>query len=211
MAEKNIGLGNAAGLLEYLDTIIDKGRATSGAIIPLKTAFRQVMEQVDGKDWQQKQVTEIDVDDYLARFGNLTRGRYSDQSLVTYKSRVKKVVEWYLKFMDQPGWMPSVERRAPRGASKNRTAASKNQGSSVTASAGGSANANDPNDIHAAAAEGFTTYPFPLSGGQMATLKLPVALQEADAKRLERFIDSLVVKGPQKLLGKGYKDEEGSS
>lgn len=211
MATKNIGLGNAAGLVEYLDTIIEKGRATSGAIIPLKTAFRQVMEAVDGKDWTQKQVTDIDVEDYLTRFGNLTRGRYSDGSLVTYKSRVNKAVGWYLKFMEQPGWMPSVPTRAPRGASNGPKPAPKDQ-TPTTPSLTVKEQAKNPQGGDATIPPGdLMTYPFPLSNGQMATLKLPFALEESDAKRLERFIDSLVLKSSQKLLGQGDKDEKEKS
>lgn len=206
MATNNIGQGNAAGLIEYLDNIVDKGRATSGAIVPLKTAFKKVMEAVDGKDWGKIQVSEIDVEDYLTRFSNLTRGRYSDQSLSVYKSRVGKAVTWYLKFMEQPGWMPSVGRRSPQSGDKSGVELSRprsSSGKSGTKAHKAAAGVGAPT----VAAE-LVTYPFPLTGGQIATLNLPANLDENDAKRLERFVDSLVVKGPQRLLGQGKKGEK---
>jgi len=118
MATENIGTGTSAGLVEYLDAIVEKGRGTSGAIQPLKTAFTKVAQEVDGSDWGIKLVSEIDIDDYISRFGNLTRGKYSDKTLTVYKSRVNRVVGWYLKFMDHAGWMPTLSARQPRKSSQ---------------------------------------------------------------------------------------------
>lgn len=112
-----MGDGTAASAIKYLDYLIEKGRATNGAINPLKIAFTKVMETIDGKDgWQAVQVRNVDVDDYMNRFGNLTLGKYSSDSLTVYKSRVKKVVEWYIRFLDNPGWTPEIQRRNRSGS-----------------------------------------------------------------------------------------------
>jgi len=117
---KNIGSGTAQGLVEYLDNIVTKGKATSGAIVPLKTAFTKVMEAVDGGEWPQTQVDSINVEDYVNRFANLTRGAYTEASIVAYKSRMNRVINWYKKFMAQPGWMPVIQTRTPKKKPNNQ-------------------------------------------------------------------------------------------
>lgn len=112
--DQNIGSGTALGLIEYLDNLVARGRASTGAVTPLKTAFMKVIEAVDGKDWQQTQIESINVDDYVDRFANLTRGAYTEASIAAYKSRMSRVIGWYKKFMAQPGWMPLIKARAPR-------------------------------------------------------------------------------------------------
>src|SRR4051812_9075112 len=108
----SMGDGKAENLLEYLDNLVEKGKATAGAIKPLRTTFSVVLKAVVGEEkWQSVDVKEIDVEDYMSRFANLTMGKYSSGSLVEYKSRVNKVIGWYINFLDKPGWAPDVQKR----------------------------------------------------------------------------------------------------
>ncbi len=50
---KTIGEGTAEGLIDYLDMLIEKGKASSGAIVPLKTAFTKILLAVDVVQWKQ--------------------------------------------------------------------------------------------------------------------------------------------------------------
>ena len=56
--------------------------------------------------WEPTEVRSVDVDDYLDRFGNMTIGQYSTESLKTYKSRFQKALGWYGNFLSEPGWTP---------------------------------------------------------------------------------------------------------
>lgn len=186
----NIGQGTAIGATEYLESIVTKGRASSGAIQPLKIAFSKVLSVVDGQGWGATVVAKIDVDDYMTRFGNLTRGKYTDRSLAVYRVRVSKVVEWYNRFMDNPGWMPNIQSRAPRGSKSAPAAAGQPLAPIAEAPA---VAAGPPADIRRPE---LTAYPFPLQHGLLAELYLPSSLSQHDANRLAAFVQALVVEEP---------------
>ncbi|HEY1645765.1 MAG TPA: hypothetical protein VGF75_05340, partial [Candidatus Saccharimonadales bacterium] len=100
--------GTAKSLLDYLDNIVEKGRATKAAVNPIKIAFRRVVQVIDGEDWESVEVKSIDIDDYIKRFENLTNGQYLSETLTTYKSRMTRGIGWYLHFLQTPGWTPNL-------------------------------------------------------------------------------------------------------
>src|SRR5580700_10471924 len=98
----SMGDGKAIDLIEYLDSLVERGKATKGAVKPVRIAFRKVLEVVEKGNWEQIDVKNIDVDDYMARFSNLTIGTYSPESLTSYRSRMLRGINWYLKFLQTP-------------------------------------------------------------------------------------------------------------
>lgn len=190
----SMGDGKAKNVLEYLDNLIEKGKATSGAITPLKTAFTQVVRAVDGDSWEGSDVKSIDVEDYMARFANLTMGRYSSDSLTVYKSRVNKVVNWYIQFLDRPGWTPDVKKRIripkARAAEQQKTMP-------VQMPATPSQTLSQPERPQSmpeiANAPGRILYPYPLTDGQLIHISLPVRLLRDDARRIAAFIESIAI------------------
>lgn len=188
-----MGDGKVKNALEYLDNLIEKGKSTKGAITPLKIAFTKVMQIVDGDNWENTEVKNIDVEDYLSRFANLTMGKYSSGSLTVYKSRVNKVVDWYTQFLDKPGWTPDVQRRnrAPKTDAKK-----KSQSISVTESqtTTPSVTPNTPQSMASIAnTSNRILYPYPLLDGQLVHISLPVKLFKEDAKRIGVFIESIAI------------------
>lgn len=191
----SMGDGKAKNVLEYLDNLIEKGKATKGAIVPLKVAFTQVIRVVDGDNWEDTNVKGVDVEDYMARFANLTMGKYSSDSLTVYKSRVNKVVSWYTQFLDKPGWTPDVQRRnrAPKGpiSVKQKVAPTQSISSQTPNQPGVPQSmpeiANTPGRI---------LYPYPLSDGQLIHISLPVKLLKSDAHRIAAFIESIAIDLP---------------
>jgi hypothetical protein len=205
-----MGDGTARGLVGYLDNLVERGKASHGAINPLKIAFTKVLKTVDGNGWQSINIRDIDVDDYMHRFANLTLGKYSTESLAAYRTRVSKVTSWYIQFLDTPGWAPSIQRRAPR-RSKNSFDTEPlpiSQQAAITTQAPPAAisqpiiNAADPQAAVPPPATSlvsptnppdFITYPYPLSDGQLIQISLPVKLSKLDAKRIGAFIESIAV------------------
>ncbi len=197
----SMGDGKAKNALEYLDNLIEKGKATKGAISPLKIAFTKVVQVIDGDNWEQTEVKSIDVEDYLSRFANLTMGKYSNDSLTVYKSRVNKVVNWYTQFLDKPGWTPDVQRRnrVPKTDVKKNS-----QSIAVTApqSATPSTASSTPQSMTSIAnTSNRILYPYPLLDGQLVHISLPVRLIKEDAKRISAFIESIAITETDK--GKG--------
>lgn len=191
----SMGDGKAKNVLEYLDNLIEKGKATKGAIAPLKVAFTQVIRVVDGDSWEETVVKSIDVEDYMARFANLTMGKYSSDSLTVYKSRVNKVVSWYTQFLDKPGWTPDVQKRnrAPKAVIASKQKIETTQPASVQASSQSGAPQSMP---EIANTPGRILYPYPLLDGQLIHISLPIKLMKSDARRIAAFIESIAIDPP---------------
>jgi hypothetical protein len=187
-----MGNGTAKGLIEYLDNLIARGKGSPGAINPLKIAFTKVMKTVDGNNWQSVSVRGIDVDSYMDRFTNLTLGKYSSESLVAYKTRVGKVIGWYTRFLDTPGWEPSIQRRAPR-QNKDTDLITTPTPTEAPTSNPEAVQQPQPATPPASSLPDFITYPYPLSNGQLVQISLPLKLSKTDAKRIGAFIESIAI------------------
>ena len=183
--------GSAEGLLAFCDYLIEKGLATAGAINPWKSAVRGVCGSVEGSDdLTAVDVRQMDVEEYLGRFANRSRGKYKPESLEAYKGRFRKATEAYLGFLDDPAWRYQGASRATRKPSGERRGS--DPGPSPDGRTRQSSEAVQAPD-EASRQEGLIRYPFPVRDGQVAFLELPKALRADDAKRLARFIEALVV------------------
>ncbi len=185
-----VGNRKISGLMAYLDSLVEKGRAKSSVVTPLKTATRKIFETVEKENWQNIDIASIDLDDYIERFKNLALDRYNSDSYVTYKARANRALTWYNNFLRNPGWTPTV-RKSP---SSNSEKTSK-RGSSTPSLSQQNINHNISAPIETKPKEGLISLPFPMSNGTLASLYLPINITEEDANRLSKFISSLVIKG----------------
>lgn len=185
-----IGSNTASGLIDYLDSLVVKGRSRSGIVGPLKTAITKVLEKTEGDNWGSVTITEIDTDDVMARFKNLTLGVYDSASYKAYESRIRRAIGWYRQFLADPGWAP-----------KSREATEKDKpGLSAikTSPAIGSVAAPKANVISIATtteapkSDGIP-YPFPLANGQIARIFMPSGLTTSDVDRFALFLKALVI------------------
>lgn len=198
--ENQIGSGTAKGLIEFLDQLVEKGRATSGGVVPLKSALKQILSSVDKGSWQDTDVRTIDIDDYMDRFSVLTNGKYSADSLKTYRSRFQKAITWYKTFLVQPGWAPpkgGVSHKAKAanqaqaiGAAEHEPKQKVSTHNVTLADTSSTVDTKEQNDLIA--------YPFPLRAGRIVNLYLPVDLTLSEAKRLGRFLESLSLEDEDK-------------
>lgn len=180
---ENITNGTAQGLIEYLDNLVNKGRATSGSIVPLKSTLKQVLSVVDGEnDWKNIIIKDLNIEDYIERFKNKTNGKYAPQSYRVYSSRLNKIKEWYVKFLANPGWAPKLEPtgRLQRTIIKND---SENPIQKQAQKSEPNKNITTPNIL-----ENLITYPFPLRNGKIVYLSLPADLNKEEADRLSSFL-----------------------
>lgn len=188
MITQSIGSGTVAGLLEFLDTIVEKGRATQSAIQPIKISINKVFEVVDGSEWELVSVKSIDLDDHIERFATKTIGTYSPKSISVYKSRINRAIAWYMKFLNEKGWMPQVKPRLP--ASSKRANIETPPVQPDTTGSMQPVVAVEPSNY---LINNALTYPFPLENGEIARLSLPRELTASDANRLAKFIQTLVM------------------
>lgn len=191
-SSNTIGSGTVAGAVQYLDFLSGKGHLTSGSVRALKTGFTKVTRTLGGDDWEKIDARSIDVDEYMTRFANMTHGQYNAASLADYKSRVKKVLTWYMQFLSSPGWVPEVKSRTRTIKAHKAETAVETSKSAVDANVATEQEAT-PVQPPPAALSKLVAFPFPLSDGTLANLYLPTTISAQDAKRMARFVETLVI------------------
>ena len=196
----NLGSGTAAGLVEYLDSLVAKGRSRDGVVTPLKTAIVKVLEKTESEDWGAVDITHIDVEDVMARFKNFTMGDYTDASYRAYELRIKRAISWYKNFLGNPGWYPKERQRTSKvsnggktpNSDSNRLCRGEKKGLGVPGAAGKDSirveeQGHDTPIIDAIA------YPFPLMNGKTARVYMPRGVTKSDVHRLAIFLEALVI------------------
>jgi len=170
------------GLLAYCDWLADKGYATVAQVDPWRTATRKVFETVEGDGYASLDLTNVDLDDYLARFQTLAGAQYKSESIATYGRRVHNAMDAHEHYLTT-GRPPTFKRG---GSSSKKDGDAKPK--AVKASP---AQAQAPVQLAGIGAVGLVDFPFPLRGGQMAQLRLPTRLDKTDVDRLSAFLRTL--------------------
>jgi hypothetical protein len=190
-----IGSKTVGGMLAFLSQIVDKGRARDGVIKPLDTSIRKVFGTVAGDGWQSIDIGNLDLDDYMLRFGNMTNGQYTSSSLSVYKSRIRKSLEWYVKFLTTPGWVPPVRESNKDGEQQKAGTAKTTDTTPTKASFENTRTKLD--EVAPKAEDGMISYPLPLASGKVTQLYLPIMLTQTDARRISAFVASLAFEESQ--------------
>jgi len=110
---RRIGMdGNRSreSLGEFLDYLADKGlmaKATARARKAAVSNILGILEESEAND-----VTTLDVEDVVARFGRLRGKQYTPQSLIAYKSRLRSALDDFQSYLTNPlAFRPSVQSR----------------------------------------------------------------------------------------------------
>jgi hypothetical protein len=190
-----INTGTASGLIEFLDYLIERGYGSPGAVTPLKSAANRVLDKVEGGgDLASVDIREMDVDDYLNRFATLARADYKQESIAAYRNRFTRAVDYYRAFL-QDGSVPKFPGRGSRA---------RRDGGGVTPKPKPAAKSSERSGHHVASpgpAQGaaLVDYPFPLSNGQLAYVRLPKRFEKKDAERMSAFLMALAFDAPREL------------
>lgn len=193
---ENLGNGTAKGLMDYLDSLVTKGRVRSGVITPLKTSAVKILEATEGENWGNIDITRLDVDDAVSRFKNLTMssGKYTQASYQAYDGRLKRAIKWYNNFLQNPGWFPKEEPRASLSQESSKVAKKKTTLTNTKAPEMITEEAQPTiQRIIEAPRIDSIAYPFPLSNGETARIFMPKGITKSDVKRLSTFLDALVI------------------
>lgn len=189
---EQIGSGTAQGIIDYLDSLVEKGRSRPGVVNPLKTALTKVLEVTEGAGWGATDVTNLDIDDVMSRFKNKTLSKYTTASYDAYQSRITRVVGWYKNFLANPGWVPKETVRSSKAEAKSTSKTTPQPVQSQTQA---------HSDSHTVAAPVYQeapkldaiAYPFPLANGETARIYMPKGITKADVDRLSIFLEALVI------------------
>lgn len=195
-----IGNGKIDGLIDYLDMLSAKGRVPSPTITNLKSAVKAVFSKVDEDGWTNIDVRGLDLDDYITRFQNLSMGKYNQASYNTYKGRISRSIEWYLKFLQNPGWMPMMKPGSMKKEKKDASDERAKQPHASLLEIPEGEIVGPTNEIIPSPSAGqnsaskLMSFPFPLQDGTIATLYFPPSISENDFERLQAFIKALIIK-----------------
>jgi len=172
---------SARALVDHWKWAADKGLMHSNTAGALRAASTQVLGVLD--DWENVDISKIDVDDVFRRFQNKRSKDFTPKSLETYRSRFGKAITSFLAYVENPtSWKGGATTRSSRTESRVRTGQAK---SSPTASA----------EIAPALGDRGRTvhYQLPLRENRVAILALPVDLTLADVKRLNAFLTTVAL------------------
>jgi hypothetical protein len=121
------------------------------------------------------------------------------------------VLTWYTEFLKNPGWTPNIKARtriAPADKVKQKPTAT--TVTEDTAPVAVNSNNGTNSEVSAPQLQGrsnLVAFPFPLSDGTLASLYLPSIISASDARRMARFVESLVIEGTH--TGQQTKPVEG--
>ncbi|WP_323800222.1 hypothetical protein [Parasphingorhabdus sp.] len=105
--------------LDFMDYLSDKGLMAKNTAQARKAAANKVLGVLSSEETSD--VTTIDLDDAIQRFSNLQGQKYTPQSLVTYKSRVRSALDDFEAYLKNPlGFRPSINTRE-RKSKKQQT------------------------------------------------------------------------------------------
>jgi hypothetical protein len=164
--------------VEHWSWAAEKGLMNKNTASGLRAAVSQVIKSLD--NWQTVDVKNLDVEQTLTKFQNLSGKKFKPQVLATYKRRFRLAISSYLSYLEDPGnWKPRTVERQPRGAN--------NGGKEPNATT------EVPVTGRTLPSVGLVDYPFPLREGQNVRLVLPRDLKAAEVKRLAAFMATLTV------------------
>ena len=110
---KMAGKKSRESAIEFLDYLAQKGLMAHATVQARKAAINAVLGILEEQEAQD--VTSINLDDVMVRFGNLQGKGYTPQSLVTYKGRVKAALEDFASYVDNPLGLNPIYRSANEG------------------------------------------------------------------------------------------------
>lgn len=97
-------------LSRFLDYVRAKGLMAPNTVEAWKASTNKVLGILDAEEADD--VTSLDLDEVVHRFGNLHGQKYTPDSLRSYKSRTKSAIENFARYLDNPlAYKPGVQKR----------------------------------------------------------------------------------------------------
>jgi len=102
-------------LFRFLDYVRAKGLMAPNTVESWKASTNKVLGILDADEAED--VTKLDLDDVVHRFGNLHGQKYTPDSLRSYKSRTKSAIENFSRYLENPlAYKPGVQKRERKPA-----------------------------------------------------------------------------------------------
>lgn len=174
-------------LIEHWDWAAEKGLMNRKTAQTLAGACRGILGVQD--DWENLDVTVLNIEDSLTRFRNLRAKDFSPNSLRDYESRFRRAVESYREYLDDQATWKFPSRSAPT----RRSSQPKHRKSPDSPSSAGSNRQGDAPDMVADPASGSQEYSYPIRPDKLAKLVIPRDATTAEINRLIAWAQTLAV------------------
>ncbi len=173
-----------ADLQDFLAHASDRGLLPAATATALGVASRNIFGVLDAKESQN--LSEIDLDAVIKRFTNKRAKDFNPSSLKEYGRRVRKAVELFLRWRNDPANFTTRTRSTTVSRSKESPIRSEPASKNPERASGVAS--TSPRD-----AGGYQSS-FPIRAGTVVTiLNLPPDLTPAEAQRLATFVKMLAV------------------
>ncbi|MGQ0814370.1 MAG: hypothetical protein ACT4O1_07870 [Gemmatimonadota bacterium] len=170
-------------LLDFLSHAGDRGLMPAATAQALAVAVRNVFS-VLGDD-EQEDLRTLDLDATIRRFNNKRARDFNPASLTEYGRRVRRAVDLYNQWKENPADFSVRTRAAPATAKKDRAQQAEAPTSSSYVS---------PDVPAAPTRSGGYQSSFPVRPGRVVTLSnIPEDLTAAEAEKLAQFVRMLAV------------------
>ncbi len=111
---------SARALIDHWTWAAEKGLMNRNTAGGLRSACSRVLEAL-GDDWEQTNISELNVEETLLRFQNLKKKDFLPQVLEEYKQRFRKAIRSYLEYLANPGsWKPSAQESSTAAQRSSR-------------------------------------------------------------------------------------------
>lgn len=179
---------SARALVEHWAWASGKGLLTVPTARALATACRGVLEVQD--NWEELDVSTLDIDDAFNRFKNLRSKNFKPRSLRDYERRFRNAVTSYLKYVKDPAAWKYPSRgssvRASQSSSRANRTDDRDESPSVQKSVVEEYGISPEQ-------EDVQEYVYPFRPNAMARLKIPRDATTAEINRLVAWARTLAV------------------
>lgn len=168
-------------LMAFLETSIGKGRVNGNTGGGIRAACNKLLEKVeDGDD-----VRQLDVQELAVQYNNRHPNELSGDSLRVYVSRVRNIIDMFIRATDDPVNFKFNSKPAATSTASGRTRPKAN--TIAHHDPGIEAKASQER----AGSTALLKHHFPLRQDLNVEIQLPRDLTAREAKRLSNFIDAL--------------------
>jgi site-specific recombinase XerD len=176
-------------LITFLDYLGQKGFIPLATANARKASVKQVLSVLS--DSEADDVTQLDINDVMTKFGHLHGKKYSQGSVSTYKSRLQSSLDDFKRYLENPmGFRVMRPAKDGNGAKVKKAKLRKPLPSSTLDSEGSQApvsNSSTPNEL-------ANILPIPLRSDLTIHIRgLPFDLTKAEAERIANVVIAMAV------------------
>ncbi|NIM95821.1 MAG: hypothetical protein GTO18_19140 [Anaerolineales bacterium] len=172
---------SGAAFIEFWNYVAREGLMNVNSARSLGSASKQVLSIEE--DWENMDVSTIDVEETERKFVNLRENAYSPRTIAAYLLRFRRALRLYLEYLEDPDkWEPP--RSPVRAILEER---------SIRENINGAQPKFFPKSSQSDSGVRFIQYPFPLREDCVVQLRLPVNLTQTDVDRITAYLQTLIL------------------